>query len=194
MCFTGSVATGRKVAEACARRFIPAFLELGGKDPVIVLASADPDRAAAIGAARLGAGHGPGLPVPGAGVRGRSASRTAFLERLVARAEAVPLNYPDSRRGQVGPLIFARQAEIIAAQLGRCGGEGRPHPDGRRHREPRWRLWLRPTVVTGVTHAMALMTEETFGPVMPVMPTSDMDEAVRLANDSDLRAVRRRAR
>jgi len=183
VCFTGSVATGRKVAEACARRFIPAFLELGGKDPVIVLDSADPDRAAA---SVLRAS------VQATGQACQSLERVyvherveaAFLERLVARAEAVPLNYPDSRRGQVGPLIFARQAEIIAGQLADAVAKGARILTGGVIESHGGGLWLRPTVVTGVTHGMTLMTEETFGPVLPVMSFRDTAEAVRLANDS----------
>lgn len=183
VCFTGSVATGRKVADACARRFIPAFLELGGKDPAIVLASADPDRAAAV--VLRGS-------VQATGQACQSLERvyvdrrlaTAFLERLVARAGAVTLNYPDSRRGQVGPLIFARQAEIIAAQLADAVSKGARILTGGRIENHGGGSWLRPTVVTGVTHDMALMTEETFGPVIPVLAYDKVDEAVRLANDS----------
>ena len=151
VCFTGSVATGRKVAEACARRFIPAFLELGGKDPVIVLDSADPDRAAAVVLR---------ASVQATGQACQSLERVyvhervaaAFLERLVARADAVPLNYPDSRRGQVGPLIFARQAEIIAGQLADAVAKGARILTGGTIENHGGGLWLRPTVVTGVTH------------------------------------------
>jgi acyl-CoA reductase-like NAD-dependent aldehyde dehydrogenase len=183
VCFTGSVATGRKVAEACARRFIPAFLELGGKDPVIVLGSADPERAAAV--VLRGS-------VQATGQACQSLERVyvdrrllpAFLDRLVARAEAVTLNYPDSHRGQVGPLIFARQAEIIAAQLADAVSKGARILTGGTIENHGGGAWLRPTVVTGVSHDMALMTEETFGPVMPVLAYQGIDEAVRLANDS----------
>lgn len=183
LCFTGSVATGRKVGEACARRFIPAFLELGGKDPAIVLASADPDRAASI--VLRGS-------VQATGQACQSLERVyvderllpAFLERLVARASAVALNYPDSRRGQVGPLIFQRQADILAAHLADARAKGaRVHTGGEIERHGGG-LWLRPTVVTGVTHDMLLMTEETFGPIIPVMPFRTVEEAIRLANDS----------
>ena len=183
VCFTGSVATGRKVGEACARRFIPAFLELGGKDPVIVLASADPERAASVVLR---------ASVQATGQACQSLERvyvdrrleSAFLEHLVALADGVPLNYPDSHQGQVGPLIFARQAETIAAQLADAVGKGARILTGGQIENHGGGLWLRPTVVTGVTHQMALMTEETFGPVMPVMSYADLDEAVRLANDS----------
>lgn len=184
LCFTGSVATGRKVAEACARQFIPAFLELGGKDPVIVLASADPEQAADIVLR---------ASVQATGQACQSLERVyvheslcaRFVEALVARARKVELNYPDVHRGQLGPLIFARQAEIIADHLADarsrgarvlCGGEIETHGGG---------LWIRPTVLTGVTHQMKVMREETFGPLMPVMPYRTIDEAVALANDSD---------
>lgn len=183
ICFTGSVATGRKVAAACAERFIPAFLELGGKDPAIVLASADPDRTAAIVLR---------ASVQATGQACQSLERTyvdarissEFISRLVARAEAVTLNWPDSRRGQIGPLIFARQAEIIAAQLADAVQKGAHIETGGVIERHGGGYWLRPTVVTGVTHGMALMTEETFGPVLPVMIFRDTAEAVRLANDS----------
>lgn len=183
VCFTGSVATGRKVGEACARAFIPAFLELGGKDPALVLASADPRRAAetVLRASVLATGQAC-----------QSLERVyvheslfeAFVGHLVEQARQVPLNYPDIHRGIVGPLIFERQAEIIAAQLEdalargatvHCGGEIERHGGG---------LWVRPTVLTGVTHEMRIMTEETFGPIMPVMAVANEQEAIRLANDS----------
>ena len=183
ICFTGSVATGRKVAAACAQRFIPAFLELGGKDPAIVLASADPDRAAAIVLR---------ASVQATGQACQSNERIyvdariskEFVTRLIARADAVPLNWPDSRRGQIGPLIFARQADIIAAQLADAVGKGARIETGGEIERHGGGYWLRPTVVTGVTHDMSLMTEETFGPVLPVMSFRTADEAVRLANDS----------
>ena len=107
-----------------------------------------------------------------------------FVSCLVARAEAVPLNWPDSHSGQVGPLIFARQAEIIAAQLADAVAKGARIETGGVIERHGGGYWLRPTVVTGVTHGMTLMTEETFGPVLPVMSFGDTGEAVRLANDS----------
>ncbi len=183
ICFTGSVATGRKVAEACARQFIPACLELGGKDPAIVLESADPALAAQTVLR---------ASVQATGQACQSIERVyvdrriyqPFLAALVENARQVELNYPDLHRGHIGPLIFERQAAIIAEHLEDArakgaqvltGGVIETHGGGR---------WLRPTVVTGVTHRMKLMTEETFGPVIPVMAFDDLDEAVALANDS----------
>lgn len=184
VCFTGSVKTGRLVAEACARRFIPAFLELGGKDPVIVTASAKLEQAAATVLR---------ASVTATGQACQSLERVyvdaavydGFVKLLVAQAHQVSLNYPDIHQGQLGPLIFDRQAEIIADQLSDavakgaqilCGGEIETHSGGK---------WLRPTVVVNVNHSMKLMTEETFGPVLPVMPYQTIDEAVALANDSE---------
>lgn len=183
VCFTGSVATGRKVALACAERFIPACLELGGKDPAIVLASADPVRAAEIVLR---------ASVQATGQACQSIERVyvdrrihdRFLEALVERARQVTLNHPDIHRGQIGPLIFANQAEIIAAQLDDARRGGAQVLTGGQIERHGGGAWLRPTVVTGVTPAMKLMTEETFGPVIPVVPFSDVEEAVTLANDS----------
>lgn len=183
LCFTGSVATGRKVAESAARHFIPAFLELGGKDPAIVLASADPARAASIVLR---------ASVQATGQACQSLERVyvhealapAFLAELVARAGAVELNYPDIHRGQIGPFIFAKQAEIVAAHLADAVAKGARILTGGVIEHHGGGAWLRPTVVTGVDHTMALVTEETFGPVIPVMTYRDLDTAVALANDS----------
>jgi acyl-CoA reductase-like NAD-dependent aldehyde dehydrogenase len=114
--FTGSVATGRKVAEAAARNFIPALLELGGKDPAIILPSADMDSAAK---AVLRSS------VQATGQACQSLERIyvhkdqidEFVDGLTKRAEQVELNYPDIHQGHIGPLIFDRQAEIILDHL-----------------------------------------------------------------------------
>jgi len=182
--FTGSVDTGRKVAEAAARNFIPAFLELGGKDPAIVLPSADLDLAAR---AVLRAS------VQATGQACQSLERIyvhkdqidEFIAALTKQAGQVELNYPDIRQGHIGPLIFARQAEIIRDHLDDavkngativCGGEIESHGGGK---------WIRPTVLTGVDHSMKIMREETFGPVIPVMAYDTIEMAIRLANDSE---------
>ena len=183
VCFTGSVATGRKVAEACARHFIPACLELGGKDPAIVLASADPERAAAVVLR---------ASVQATGQACQSLERVyvdrriheSFLAALVRQARLVELSYPDAHKGQLGPLIFERQAAIIVAQLDDARAKGATILTGGTIEHHGGGLWLRPTVVTGTHAGMTLISEETFGPVIPVMPFDDVEEAVRLANDS----------
>ena len=180
--FTGSVATGRRVGEAAAARFIPAHLELGGKDPAIVLASADPQRAARtlLRGACVGTGQAC-QSIERIYVAAQIAD--AFTEALTREADATPLSAPDPHSGIVGPLIFARQAEIIQAQLDDAYAKGARALTGGRVEEIGGGLYLRPTVLTGVDHSMAVMREETFGPVMPVMAFESEDEAVRLAND-----------
>lgn len=183
VCFTGSVATGRKVASAAAGRMIPAFLELGGKDPLIILESANLEHAsdAALRGSVLSTGHACQSIER---IYVAASIYEAFLERLVEKVRAVRLNWPDIRAGEVGPIIFDRQADILKRQLDDArekgariltGGEIETHGGG---------LWLRPTVVTHVSHDMLLMREETFGPVMPVMAFKTVDEAVSLANET----------
>ncbi len=183
VCFTGGVETGRKVAEIAAKYFIPAFLELGGKDPAIVLESADLDLATS--AILWGS-------VVNTGQSCQSIERIyvaesimePFVKQLVDKAQRLKLAYPTADSGEIGPMIAERQAAIVsdhlldAAELGavvHCGGEIETHGGG-------W--WCRPTVLTQVNHAMKVMTEETFGPIMPVMSFSTVEEAITLANDS----------
>lgn len=179
--FTGSVPTGRVVAEAAARAFVPAFLELGGKDPAIVLAGADLDRAAS---AILWGG------TANAGQSCQSIERVyverpvhdEFLALLAAKAAAVSLT---CEGGPIGPLIAADQADVIARHLADAVARGAVVHTGGKIEEHGGGLWCRPTVLSGVDHTMAIMTEETFGPVLPVMAVTGVDEAVALANDSD---------
>jgi acyl-CoA reductase-like NAD-dependent aldehyde dehydrogenase len=183
ICFTGSVPTGRKVGEAAARRFIPAFLELGGKDPVIVLEGADIEAAA--DAVLRGA-------LANSGQACLSIERvyvqrpifTYFLERLVAKAQTVGLNWPDIDRGHLGPIIFPRQAETLRRHLEDARARGaKIHTGG--EIEHHGGLWMGATIVSDVTHDMALMREESFGPVIPVMAFDDVEEAIALANDTE---------
>lgn len=182
VCFTGSVATGRKVAEAAARAFIPASLELGGKDPMIVLASANPERAAAI-ALRAS--------VVNTGQACQSIERiyvaraiaAPFLAALVAAAGKVRLNADNIHAGDIGPFIFARQAAIVQAQIDDALERGAVLLTGGKVEEHGGGLYLPPTILAEVTHDMAVMREETFGPVMPVMAFDTVGEAVALAND-----------
>ncbi|BAY79228.1 aldehyde dehydrogenase (plasmid) [Nostoc linckia NIES-25] len=183
VCFTGSVATGRKVAQAAAKQFIPAFLELGGKDPAIVLESANLDLATS--AILWGS-------VVNTGQSCLSIERIyvaesifeKFYHLLIAKAHRLELAYPTLESGEIGPIIAERQAALIsdhlldAVEKGaiiHCGGVIEDLGGG-------W--WCRPTVLTQVNHSMKVMTEETFGPLMPIMPFSTLEEAVSLANDS----------
>lgn len=183
ICFTGSVATGRKVAEAAARNFIPAFLELGGNDPAIVLEDADLDRA--VTALLRGS-------VLNTGQACQSIERIyvarplydRFVDKLTAAASDVSTNAQDIHQGHLGPIIFEKQAAIIQRQLDDAHAKGAViHTGG--EIETHGGNWLRPTVVTDVTDDMALMTEETFGPVLPVIPFDSEDEAIAAANNTE---------
>jgi acyl-CoA reductase-like NAD-dependent aldehyde dehydrogenase len=183
LCFTGSVPTGRKVAEACAKRFIPVFLELGGKDPVIVTETAVLERAAT--AILRGSVFGTGqVCFSIERIYVQEKVHDAFVDLLVKKAEEVVLNYPDVGKGHIGPFIFAKQAEIVDGHLDDAVKKGATIRTGGRSQNLGGGLYMRPTVLTGVTHDMKIMTDETFGPVMPVMKYKTEEEAVRLANDS----------
>ncbi len=183
VCFTGSVATGRKVAAAAAARFIPAFLELGGKDPLVILRSADMDRA--VTAALRGSVLSTGQACQSIErIYVDRAIHDDFVARLAEAAGAVRLNWPDIGQGEIGPLIWDRQAEIIQAQLDDAVAKGARILSGGRVETLGGGLYLRPTVLAGVSHEMAIMTEETFGPVLPVMAFETEDEAIALANDT----------
>lgn len=184
LCFTGSVATGRLIAAACASRFIPAFLELGGKDAAIVTGSADvPSAAAAI---LKGSVHNTGqLCFSTERIYVDRTIYEPFVAELVRQSESLELSFPDPGHGHVGPFIFERQAEIVDRHLEDAVEHGARLLTGGPSIEQGGGRYMRPTVVVGVDHTMRLMTEETFGPVMPVMPYDGIDEAVDLANDSE---------
>jgi acyl-CoA reductase-like NAD-dependent aldehyde dehydrogenase len=189
LCFTGSVPNGRKVAVACAERLIPAYLELGGKDPAIVTATADLDAAAT--AVLRGACFGTGqVCFSIERVYVHESVHDEFVDILVRKADAVTLNYPDVNAGEIGPFGLDRQARIADEHLAdalakgavlRTGGPSQvlgagPGVAGGH--------FMRPTVLTEVNHDMVLMTEESFAPIMPVMRYRTDDEAVALANDT----------
>lgn len=183
VCFTGSVATGKKVAEAAAKRFIPTFLELGGKDPAVVLASADIELATS--AILWGS-------VVNTGQSCLSIERIYvaesvfenFVTQLIEKAQRLQLAYPTIKDGDIGPIISESQAVIITEHLRDAADQGAVVQYGGMVEELDGGFWCRPTVLTQVNHSMKVMTEETFGPIMPVMSFSTVEEAVKLANDS----------
>lgn len=183
ICFTGSVATGRKVAVQAAGRLIPAFLELGGKDPLIITQTADLNRA--ITAALRGS-------VLSTGQACQSIERiyvarnlyTDFIHGLTKAASDVRFNAPDIRVGELGPIIFPRQADILADQISDALAKGARLLSGGVIEHHLGGLWLAPTLLVEVDHTMKVMREETFGPIMPVMAFDDVEEAIALANDT----------
>jgi len=179
--FTGSVATGRQVGEICGRELIPCTLELGGKDAMIVCADADLDRAAegALLGSCMNTGH---YCCATERVYAVESVYDAFVERVVARARA--LRQSDTGESDVGAVFWDRQLATIERHVEEARAAGASVLVGGRRNPALRGLYYEPTVVTGVTHEMALMREETFGPVVAIMQVRDEDEAVRLANDS----------
>jgi len=184
ICFTGSTSTGRKVYNAAAERMIPVFLELGGKDPAIVLPSANLDIAAASicwgGTANAGQSC---LSIERIYVH-ESIARE-FVTKLTHRASLLQLNARDMEDGEIGPIIFEKQVQIIDEHLKDALEKGAKIVTGSQCCELiNGGYYCRPTVLINVDHTMKIMQEETFGPILPVMTFSNKEEAIRLANDS----------
>jgi succinate-semialdehyde dehydrogenase/glutarate-semialdehyde dehydrogenase len=180
--FTGSVATGRKVAVACAERLIPCTLELGGKDAMIVCGDVNVDHAA--GGAVAGAFMNTGQYCCGTErVYVVESVADAFTSKVVERVSG--LRQGAEGEFDVGAIFWPRQLEIIEEHMADAVARGaRVLCGGRRNPDLRG-LFYEPTVLADVTHEMRIMREETFGPVLPIMRVRDEEEALRLANDSE---------
>ena len=179
--FTGSVETGRRVAEACGRQLVPCTLELGGKDPMIVCADADLDRAAA-GAVYGAFANSGQVCVSTERVYVVDEVADEFTRKVVQRTAELRQG-PDGE-ADLGPLIHGPQLEIIERHVAdaRAGG-ARVLAGGRKN--PAFEgTYYEPTVLADVTQDMAIMREETFGPVLPLLRVRDEAEALSLANDS----------
>ena len=183
LCFTGSVKTGKLVYESGARNFIPVYAELGGKDPVIITEHADPiDSARIVLRASVQATGQACQSIERVYVHKSIAEK--FTESLAQQASEVTLNYPDVRQGHIGPLIFDKQADIIADHLQDATEKGATILTGGKIEDHGGGKWVKPTVIKDVDHSMKVMTEETFGPVIPVMAYEKIENAIDLANDT----------
>jgi succinate-semialdehyde dehydrogenase/glutarate-semialdehyde dehydrogenase len=181
--FTGSVATGRKVMAGAAKNLTPVVLELGGKDPAVVCRDADLDRAARgiVWAAFVNAGQ------TCASVERVYVERPvakAFVDRVVEETRKLRMGDPSGPLVEVGPMSLERQRRIVEEHVEDARAKGaKVLTGGARPEGPGY--FYPPTVLTDVDHTMRIMREETFGPVLPVMVVDSLDEAIRLANDSD---------
>lgn len=181
--FTGSTATGRAIAAACAETLTPYSLELGGKDPAIVLADVDVDRAAA-GIVYGGLFNSGQVCIAVERIYVEAPIYDRFVASLVDQVSRLRQG-ADRRRDfafDIGAMATRAQCDIVARHVddavergARILVGGKPTGSG---------SFFEPTVLVDVDHAMACMTEETFGPVLPVMKVADEEEAVALANDS----------
>jgi acyl-CoA reductase-like NAD-dependent aldehyde dehydrogenase len=181
--FTGSVATGRRVAEACAKKLIPSVLELGGKDAMIVLADANPEVASS--AAVWGSYTNCGqvcLSVERLFVERTVAEN--FTAQCVEKTKKLRIGPGNDPATDVGPLIrpqhVRRMIDLVDDAVSRgasvlCGGSARPELGAN---------FFEPTVIIGVDSTMKLFQEETFGPILAIQVVKDAKEAIAQANDS----------
>jgi acyl-CoA reductase-like NAD-dependent aldehyde dehydrogenase len=182
--FTGSTKTGRKVAEAAARRLIPVSLELGGKDPMIVLSDADLERAANFATyyAMQNAGQ---TCISIERVYVEEPVYDEFVQKVSEKVRALRLGAPHGPGSvEVGAITFPPQLETIEAHVTDAVDKGARVLAGGQASHAGGGRFYEPTVLVDVDHTMKIMTEETFGPTLPIMKVADSDEAVRLANDS----------
>ena len=183
--FTGSVATGKRIARLAAERVKKVNLELGGNDPFIICDDIDLEVAVrgAVWAAYLNMGQ---VCTSGERFYVLESLADKFIDRFVEFTGSLRLGNPMGPDVDLGPMISAAQRDKVERKLDQvremgatvlCGGK-RP-PNLKRG------YYFEPTVVTEVDHSMPLMREETFGPVAPIMKVKDIDEAIGLANDSE---------
>jgi acyl-CoA reductase-like NAD-dependent aldehyde dehydrogenase len=182
--FTGSVATGKRIASAAAERLLPVVLELGGKDPMLVLNDADIDVAssAAVWGAFVNAGQAC-LSVERCYVHRSLYER--FVSACAEKAKKLRVGNGSDPDTDVGPLIHERQLRIVEEHIEDAKAKGARLLCGGDRLPELGRNFYRPTVLADVTHAMRIMREETFGPVLPIMPFDHDDQAVTLANHSE---------
>jgi acyl-CoA reductase-like NAD-dependent aldehyde dehydrogenase len=181
--FTGSTRTGMKVAQGAAERLIPASLELGGKDPMLVLSDADLERAANFATY---------YSMQNAGQTCISIERVyveepvydEFVAKVSEKVRALRVGKPEGFGSvEVGAITFPPQLETIKDHVADAVQKGARVLTGGNEVQGPGRFY-EPTVLVDVDHSMKCMTEETFGPTLPIMKVRDADEAVRLANDS----------
>jgi acyl-CoA reductase-like NAD-dependent aldehyde dehydrogenase len=181
--FTGSVATGKRVAEAAAKYLTPIVLELGGKDPMVVLEDADLKNAArgAVWGAFANSGQAC-ASVERCYVQESIASK--FIEQVVAETRALKQGSGIENTTDVGAMSNERQLQIVVDHVNDARQRGAEILTGGQRGSDTRGLFYEPTVLINVNHAMTIMRDETFGPVLPVMTFKTDDEAVSLANDS----------
>jgi acyl-CoA reductase-like NAD-dependent aldehyde dehydrogenase len=181
--FTGSTATGRRVMERAAATLTPVSLELGGKDPMIVLRDANVERAAnnAVYSSMNNSGQ---ICISIERVYVEDPVYDEFVGKVVEKVGALRQGPPGGPGSvEVGAMTHAPQVELVDAHVKDAVAKGaRVLAGGGRGSGPG--NFYEPTVLVDVDHTMRCMTEETFGPLLPIMKVPDEDAAVRLANDS----------
>jgi acyl-CoA reductase-like NAD-dependent aldehyde dehydrogenase len=182
--FTGSYATGRRIAEALAARLVPVQLELGGKDPAYVADDVDVETAAASLADGAFYNNGQSCcSVERIYVHRDVAER--FIEAFVRTVDSFTMGDPSDERTYLGPLTRPQQAAVLEAQVGGAVAAGATVLCGGGTVDRGAGTWFAPTVLVGVSDDMAVMRDESFGPVIGIATVDDDDEAVRRMNDTE---------
>jgi len=181
--FTGSVATGKRVAEAAAKHLTPVVLELGGKDPMVVLEDANLPNAAraAVWGGFANAGQAC-ASIERLYVHKSIAQQ--FTDLVVAETRKLKVGIPTNDGVDLGSMTNERQLRLVEDHIEDAIEQGARIETGGHRVETTGGWFHEPTVITNVDHSMEVMREETFGPVLPIMTFNTDDEAVRLANDS----------
>ena len=180
--FTGSVEVGRQVMRRAADRLIPVSLELGGKDPVIVLRDADLERAAnaCVWGALVNSGQ---VCTSIERVYVEESVYQAFVDKVVEKVKVLRQGASNDEV-DLGSMTSEEQFKKVSSQVAVAVAHGAKALTGG-GANPKFSGWYyEPTVLVDVNHEMAIATEETFGPVIPIMKVRDAEEAIRLANDS----------
>jgi acyl-CoA reductase-like NAD-dependent aldehyde dehydrogenase len=179
--FTGSVATGRKIASKCGEMLIPFSLELGGKDAMIVCSDADVQDAAS--GAVVGSFMNAGQYCCGTErIYVMEDIYDEFVEEVVSITNS--LVQSNDCKGDVGPTFWDKQIDIIEDHVNDAIAKGATVLAGGKRNPAFQGLYFEPTVMTEVTHDMKIMKDETFGPVICIMKVNSEDEALSLANQS----------
>jgi succinate-semialdehyde dehydrogenase/glutarate-semialdehyde dehydrogenase len=181
--FTGSVSTGKRIAEAAAKRLLPVVLELGSKDPMIVLEDADLDVASsgAVWGSMMNCGQ-TCLSIERCYVQ-RSVYEK-FLELCKQKIEKLRIGEGLGSEVEMGPLIHERQLRTVEEHVNDAVARGARLLTGGRRMPELGANFYAPTLLADVKQDMRIMQEETFGPALPVAPFDTDDDAVRLANDT----------
>jgi len=181
--FTGSTRTGRKVMERAAQTLTPVSLELGGKDPMIVLADADLERAANA-AVYYSMQNGGQTCISLERAYVEAPVYDEFVKRVTEKTAKLRQGPPDGAGSiDVGAVTFAPQLEIVERHVQQARDAGARVTTGGHAKTDHGRFF-EPTIIADADHSMTAMREETFGPTLPVMKVADAEEAIRMANDS----------
>jgi acyl-CoA reductase-like NAD-dependent aldehyde dehydrogenase len=181
--FTGSTATGKKLMQKAAETLTPVSLELGGKDPMVVLKDADVDRAANT-ALYYGMFNGGQTCISVERVYVEAPVYDEFVAKVTEKARALRQGAGPAGSADVGSMTFPPQVDIVERHVEDAKAKGARVLVGGSRGEHDGGYWFEPTILVDVDHTMTAMTEETFGPTLPIMKVRDEEEAVRLANDS----------